>query len=74
MPNLKTCPTCGQPHLRRVTRDVPCNFKGQPYTAPAITFHECPDCGERLYDRDAMRKMESFRPSATKPRGKRKIA
>jgi len=64
MLNIKTCPTCGARKVRAVTRDVKCNFKGQVYTAPQIQFHECTNCGERLYDRDAMRKMESYRPGA----------
>jgi len=71
MLKIKTCPTCGRRNVRQVTRGVECNFRGQVYTAPAIQFHECPDCGEKLYDRQAMQKMESCRP---KGRRRRRVA
>lgn len=68
---IKKCPTCGRGNLRSVRRDVDCDFLGQTYVAPAIEFHECPDCGEKLYDRQAMQKMESYRPQITKRARKR---
>jgi ribosomal protein L37AE/L43A len=68
---IKICPTCARSHVRRVKRDVECNFRGLVFKARAIEFHECPDCGEKLYDREAMRKMESFRP---KTRRKTRVA
>jgi YgiT-type zinc finger domain-containing protein len=71
MRNIKICPTCGHRHVHPVKRDVECNFRGVVYTARAIEFHECPDCGEKLYDREAMRKMESSRP---KMRRKTRVA
>jgi len=74
MLNIKTCPTCGHRNVRTVTRDVLCNFRGHAYTAPAIRFHECPDCGEKLYSQEAMRKMESYRPQLAAARPRRKSA
>jgi YgiT-type zinc finger domain-containing protein len=71
MPAVRTCPTCGVGKLRRVTRDVECNFRGHVYIAPDIEFSECPNCGEKLYDQQALRKMESFRP---KGRRKARVA
>jgi predicted RNA-binding Zn-ribbon protein involved in translation (DUF1610 family) len=38
------------------------NFKGRSYEVPDVQFHECPDCGEKLYGREAMQKLESYRP------------
>jgi len=38
-------------------------FRGQPYTVPDLEFYECPDCGERIYDREAMRKIEAYSPA-----------
>ena len=43
---------------RGVTRTA----HGEKYVVPAVEFHECPDCGEKLYGRQAMHKLESFRP------------
>lgn len=32
-----------------------------------VSFHECPDCGERVFDREAMRRIESRSPAFVKP-------
>ncbi len=61
---IKTCPTCGSNAIKRVTRDLVRDAVGAPYTVPAVTFHECPDCGEKLFDPDAMRTLERHRPDA----------
>jgi YgiT-type zinc finger domain-containing protein len=52
---------CGSTRIRRVRRDVKGNYKGKPYIAKSVEFEECPACGERLYDLEAMRKLESAR-------------
>jgi YgiT-type zinc finger domain-containing protein len=58
---VTTCPTCGSKKIRRVTRNVACNYLGKPYVARSVTFEKCPDCGECLYDHAAMQKMEAAR-------------
>ncbi len=66
MLNINTCPTCGSKKIKRVTRNLTCNFAGHSYVVPDLEFHECPDCGEHLYDRDAMRKIEAHSPAYAK--------
>jgi YgiT-type zinc finger domain-containing protein len=58
---ITTCPTCGGKKIRRVTRDLTRNFLGKTYVARRVTFEECPDCGERLFDHAAMQKMQAAR-------------
>ncbi len=60
---IKTCPTCGSDKIKRVTRDLARTFKGQSYTVPMVEFYECPNCGEKVYDHDAMQKIESYSPA-----------
>jgi len=62
MLQITRCPTCGSKRIRPVCRAVNRTFKGQTYRVPAVEFHECPDCGEKLYGREAMQKLESHRP------------
>lgn len=62
MLNLRTCPTCGGKHIRAVCRSVTRTFKGRIYQVPEVELHECSDCGEKLYGREAMHKLESYRP------------
>jgi len=63
MLNITECPTCGSGRIKLVRRNWHGESKGRPYVVPNLQFHECPDCGERIYDPTAMRKIEAHRPS-----------
>lgn len=63
---ITLCPSCGGNKLKRVRRDFTAQFRGEAYTVPDLEFHECPDCGEKIYDRQAMRKVEACSPAFAK--------
>jgi YgiT-type zinc finger domain-containing protein len=63
---IRICPTCGSDKIKRVKRDLSRSFKGQPYTVPMVEFYECPNCGEKVYDHEAMLKIESCSPAYRK--------
>lgn len=61
---ITECPTCGSKRIKRVRRRVwKDSFRGQEYTVPNLVYHECPDCGERLYGPEAMEKIERYSPA-----------
>lgn len=60
---IKNCPTCGSDKIRRVGRDLVREYTGQPYTVPAVEFYDCPNCGEKVYDREAIQKIEAYSPA-----------
>jgi YgiT-type zinc finger domain-containing protein len=66
MISVKTCPSCGSRRIKKVKRDLTREFEGHTYVVPDLEFHECPDCGENVYDREAMRKIESHSPAFAK--------
>lgn len=55
-------------------RDWVDEFQGQTYVVPDLEYHECPDCGERVYDPQAMRKIEAYSPAYAKKRIRKKTA
>lgn len=63
MLRITVCPSCGSDKIKRVQQDWVGEYQGQTYTVPALEFYECPDCGERVYDRDAMRRIETHSPA-----------
>ena len=63
---IKTCPTCGSEKIRRVVRDITRKYKGQSYTVPKVSFYDCPNCGEKVYDHEAMLKIEAHSPAYDK--------
>jgi len=60
---IKTCPTCGSDKIQPVINDVTRKYKSQAYTVPAVEFYECPNCGEKVYDKAAMRKIAEYSPA-----------
>jgi len=70
---IKTCPTCGSDKIKRVTRDLPRQFKGQSYIVPMVEFYECLNCGEKVYDHEAMLKIESYSPAYRKVKSMRPV-
>lgn len=70
--NITTCPSCGGKRIKRVRGNWTGKFKGQKYTVPNLEYYECPDCGEKVYDREAMRAIESHSPAFKHAEPKRK--
>jgi len=70
--NITTCPSCGK-RIKRVRRDSTRKFEGHEYTVPNVEYYECPDCGEKVYEREAMQRIQSHSPAFERLRSKRKI-
>ena len=67
--NITHCPTCGSDQIKKVCRDWTGVAKGQPYVVPALTFSECPVCGERVFEREALLRIQASSPAfAQRPR------
>ncbi|MBI4443703.1 MAG: YgiT-type zinc finger protein [Acidobacteria bacterium] len=71
---ITICPTCGGKRIRLLRQNWTGSFQGQTYTVPDLEFYECPDCGERLFDREAMRKIEAHSPAYSKLHQRKKSA
>ena len=71
---IKTCPTCGSNRIKLVHRNWRGEHKGHAYSVRALEYYECPDCGEKIYDREAMRKIEACSPAFPSPQPSKKSA
>jgi YgiT-type zinc finger domain-containing protein len=60
---IKTCPTCGSGKIELVVKDVTRKYQDQTYTVPAVEFYMCLNCGEKVYDRTAIQKIEAYSPA-----------
>jgi YgiT-type zinc finger domain-containing protein len=74
MIKITTCPSCDSKKIRKVRRNWTGQFKGQTYTVPNLEYYECPDCGEKVYNREAMRRIEEYSPAFEKSHVKKKSA
>lgn len=68
MTTITKCPTCGSTNIKKVRRKLTGKSQNQTYSVPRVEFHECPACGETIYDREAMRKIEAHSPALVKAR------
>ena len=57
---ITRCPTCVSDQIEQVCRDWTGTYHGQAYVVPALTFYECPICGEQVFEREALAKIEAY--------------
>ena len=74
MLKITTCPSCRGRNIKKVRRNWIGSFKGKRYTVPNLQFYACPDCGEKVFDREAMREIEELSPAFERMHPKRKSA
>ena len=66
MTQITTCPSCGSKRILQVLRKWKGACDSKTYTVENLRFHECPDCGEKVYSPAAMRKIEANSPRFAK--------
>ena len=71
MLKITICPNCGSEKIKKVRRNWTGKAQGKSYTVPALEYYECPTCGEKVYDRQAMRKIEAYSPTYSKRQEKK---
>jgi hypothetical protein len=54
-----------------VQRDWTGEFQDKKYSIEALEFYACPACGEQVFDREAMRRIEARSPAFQSRRLKR---
>lgn len=47
---------------------------GKEYVVPDLRYYECPKCGERVYDSEAMRSIQAKSPAFRRGARRRKTA
>ena len=72
--NIKICPSCGGTKIKNVHGNWTGVFKGETYTVPNLEYYECPDCGEKVYDREAMRDIQAHSQAFKRATSERKVA
>lgn len=66
---LTVCPVCGQRSLEPVKRTVRRTYRGRRYLVPNLEFHQCAECGEKVYGPEALRRIQSCSPGYRTKRG-----
>ncbi|HEY9159616.1 MAG TPA: hypothetical protein VIS94_00825 [Desulfomonilia bacterium] len=64
---IKKCPACDSLKIKKVRKDLQGNVGDVKYSVQALEYYECPDCKEKIYDINAMRRIEAVSPAFSKP-------
>jgi ribosomal protein L37E len=72
--HVSACPTCGSTRTRMVRGNWSGAFKQKHYVVNDLRYFHCPRCGEKVYDPEAMRRIQAVSPAFSKTRGVRKTA
>jgi len=72
--HVAACPSCGSTGIRMVRRDWSGGLKGKRYVVKDLQYFHCARCGEKVYDPDAMRRIQAASPAFAKTQRVRKDA
>jgi YgiT-type zinc finger domain-containing protein len=59
---IKKCPTCGSGQIKKGKKDLRGEYQSKKYSVPSLSFYECLNCGEKVYDREVIRRIEEKSP------------
>ncbi|MBI4559362.1 MAG: YgiT-type zinc finger protein [Candidatus Hydrogenedentes bacterium] len=66
MVTIRKCPACGSKKIKHVRGRWRGDYAGEKYTVPNLDYYRCPDCHERVYPPEAMRKIQAHSPAYSK--------
>jgi YgiT-type zinc finger domain-containing protein len=72
--HVTACPSCGSTAIRAAKRDWSGNYKGRRYVVRSLRYYQCPRCGEKVYNPEAMRRIQAASPAFSKNQRARKSA
>jgi YgiT-type zinc finger domain-containing protein len=71
---IPACPACGSTRIRAVHEDWSNSYAGKRYVVRNLRYFHCPQCGEKVYDPGAMRRIQAASPAFAKLPQARKTA
>ena len=58
---ITRCPSCGSAKIKKIRGKWSGQYRGRPYSVRSLEYHECSNCGEKVYGPQAMRASEPAR-------------
>jgi YgiT-type zinc finger domain-containing protein len=72
--SISTCPSCGSSKIRSIKGKWNGTFRGKKFTVPALEYFACPNCHEKVYPPQAMRRIQENSPAYAKSRAVRRAS
>ncbi len=71
---ISTCPSCGSSAIRKIRRNWRGTYQGKTFTVTALEYFDCPNCHEKVYPPQAMRRIQEHSPAYGKSGGIRRAS
>jgi len=71
---VSACPACGGTSIRAMQEDWSHAYAGKRYVVKNLRYFHCAQCGEKVYDPSAMRRIQAASPAFAKLPQARKTA
>lgn len=72
--SISTCPSCGSSAIRKIKGKWSGNFRGKKFTVAALEYFDCPNCHEKVYPPQALRRIQESSPAYAKSRAVRRAS
>lgn len=72
--HVTACPSCSSLAIRAVRKEWSGSYKGKRYIVKSLRYFHCPRCGEKVYDPEAMRRIQAASPAFSRAQRVRKSA
>lgn len=63
---VSVCPTCNSRRIKRIRGRWGGSYRGKSYEVAALEYYSCPNCGEKVYPPEAMRRIQDASPGYTR--------
>lgn len=60
---ITACPTCQSPNIEKIAGPWSGSYEGGSYEVKNLEYFACPDCGEKVYPPEAMRRIQACSPA-----------
>ena len=60
---VSVCPTCNSRRIKRIRGKWDGVYRGEPYEVGDLEYYSCPNCGEKVYSPEAMRRIQGASPA-----------
>ena len=70
--HISACPACGSTGILALHEDWSNSYAGRRYVVRNLRYFHCTECGEKIYDPSAMRRIQAASPAFAKfPRARK---
>ena len=72
--SIASCPSCGSSAIRKIRGKWNGTYRGKTFPVTALEYFDSPNCHEKVYPSQAMRRIQESSPAYAKSRAVRRAS